>query len=228
MATLIRRVPELRSQLRAQLAERLRLGVYADDVLLQEHGVAREFDVSRTPAREALAMLERDGVLTRVGRGYRRARHTVPDIEEVFELRARLEPYAARLAAEGATAQELSALRSAGDRAWAAAADAQAFMLALADLRRKLFAAAHNPSLTQLIERYEGQVAYIRGRTLRDDATRQVSAEANRRLVDAVLARDGAHAEAVMSANLNLAREAILRTLPPDPPLRPPLERTAR
>tara|TARA_R110000850_G_scaffold277123_1_gene423062 strand:+ start:6884 stop:7321 length:438 start_codon:yes stop_codon:yes gene_type:complete len=144
MSDLIQRVPDLRGQLRDQLERRLRLGIYPDDVRLMEHGVAREFSVSRTPAREALAMLAREGVLERFGRGYRRVRFSVQDIKHVFEVRRRLEPFAVRLVAQHATTAEKRALRQALKELGGQIDDPHRYMDALAAMRKPLFEPCKN------------------------------------------------------------------------------------
>jgi len=64
-----------------------------------ESTIAAIMGVSRTPVREAIHKLEREGLLTRQQRGgYTVTRLTREDIRESFGIRAVLEGYAARLA----------------------------------------------------------------------------------------------------------------------------------
>lgn len=213
MNNVIQRAPDLRGQLRDHLERRLRLGIYPDDVKLMEHGVAREFSVSRTPAREALAMLARDGMLARVGRGYRRVQFSVADIENVFEARLRLEPYAAGLVASNAKPLDIERLTAAIRAMAEQLGDAHGYMDALAALRRQLFDATGNAPLIRLISLYEGQVAYVRAKTLQDEATRRLSLSGNRRLVQAIAEHDPAAAEREILALLHAAKAAILEIL---------------
>ncbi len=91
---------------------RLKAGAY-----LRERDLAAEFRVSRTPVREALRQLERDGqvrLTPHVGAEVREV--SLEDLFEVLEMRRCLEPYAARLAAGRVTAEveaKLDALRRA-------------------------------------------------------------------------------------------------------------------
>ncbi len=67
---------------------------------LREVDLATKFRVSRTPVREALRQLERDGqvrLTPRVGAQVKEV--SLQDLFEVLEMRRRLEPYAARIAA---------------------------------------------------------------------------------------------------------------------------------
>lgn len=211
MNDLIQRVPDLRGQLRDQLERRLRLGIYPDDVRLLEHGVAREFSVSRTPAREALAMLAREGVLERVGRGYRRARFSAEDIRQVFEARRRLEPFAVRLVATKMTTAEKAALRQALKELERQVGDAHGYMEALAAMRRPLFQPCGNEHLIRLMSVYEAQIGYMRTKTLLELETRKVSLAANKRLVKSVCAGEQDAAEQEMAELLALTEQASMK-----------------
>lgn len=86
-----------------------------------EAQLAKELGVSKTPIREALARLERDGLVEIVPRlGYRVAPVTLKDTKDLFALRTLLEGEAAALAAtrcdDAAALRELESLCHAGYR----------------------------------------------------------------------------------------------------------------
>jgi DNA-binding GntR family transcriptional regulator len=79
--------------------------------LLVEGFVAKRFGVSKAPVREALAILQRDGLIEALPRkGYIVTPVTFQDVRELFELRAVLEGSAAELAAGKITDQSLDYL----------------------------------------------------------------------------------------------------------------------
>lgn len=207
------RAPDLRGQLRDQLEKRLRLGLYPDDVRLLEHGVAQEFGVSRTPAREALAMLAREGMLEKVGRGYRRAQLSVEDIRDLFEARELLEPFAVQLLAEKSDAETVKRLELALELLESTQDNREAYMDALAAFRRELFGAVGNERLYRLIFLYETQVGYVRAKTLQDPNIRRLSVSGNRQLVTAVARSDGQEAARQMLKLLTAAKTAIVAKL---------------
>lgn len=85
---------------------------------LNEGRLAEQLEVSKTPIREALAMLSHEGFIEVLPRqGYRVTVLTLADVQEIFHLRLLLEPAAAALAAERATADQLQALRSLAEEA---------------------------------------------------------------------------------------------------------------
>lgn len=82
------------------LRQRLVGGHYAPGTQLREEPLAQEFGLSRSPVRAALKRLVDDGLATNdAGQGIHVAHWSEADIEETFQLRMLLEPYAASLAA---------------------------------------------------------------------------------------------------------------------------------
>ena len=94
-----------------QLKERIIGGYYTDEYHLVETKLCEEFNVSRTPIREAIAQLELDGLAkTLPNRGTVVATVTVKDIADIYDIRMRIEGLAARLAAVNMTNEDLKEL----------------------------------------------------------------------------------------------------------------------
>lgn len=80
--------------------------------MLTERRLAETLDMSRTPIRDALLMLESEGLLKRHGsRGLQVKQMRIEDYMEVLQIRLLLEPEAARLAAGHVPAETLADLR---------------------------------------------------------------------------------------------------------------------
>ncbi len=78
-----------------------------------EEVVARELEVSRTPVREALHKLEREGLIEHFpNRGFTVTRETESQVAEIFEIRSILEGHILRIACERATDEFISELKS--------------------------------------------------------------------------------------------------------------------
>ncbi len=78
---------------------------------LVEQRIATELDVSRTPIREAMRMLQAEGlVLVEANKGTTVRPLSIGEIADLYELRARLEGMAAELAAIRATSDQLDRL----------------------------------------------------------------------------------------------------------------------
>jgi DNA-binding GntR family transcriptional regulator len=84
---------------------------------LKEEELARELGISRTPVREALLMLQaEDLVVATPNRGATVRVHDAEDLNDQYELRALLEGFATRRAAERITKRELELLKKSCDR----------------------------------------------------------------------------------------------------------------
>jgi DNA-binding GntR family transcriptional regulator len=82
------------------------------DIRLDERKLAQDFGVSRTPVREAMAQLEREGFVRAVPRrGIFVVRKTKREVIEMITAWAALESMAARLITQNASDDEISSLR---------------------------------------------------------------------------------------------------------------------
>ena len=83
-----------------------------DEIRLDERRLAHDFGISRTPVREAMAQLEREGFVRSVPRrGVYVVRKTKREAIELITAWAALESMAARLITENAGDNEIAALR---------------------------------------------------------------------------------------------------------------------
>ncbi len=96
-----------------QLLDDLQRGTLLPGDKLTTEALARRYDVSRTPVREALIRLEREGVVDAVANaGYEIRTPTLDELYDMYEIREALEGLAvARLAERGASPELLDALR---------------------------------------------------------------------------------------------------------------------
>ncbi|MDN5567957.1 MAG: GntR family transcriptional regulator [Paracoccus sp. (in: a-proteobacteria)] len=87
------------------------------DQKLTEFGLADRLGISRTPIREAVKRLLLEGFLERrKGQGLWCAQPDAVEVREIFELRLRLESYAAGRAAENATQAQIAVLAMSAER----------------------------------------------------------------------------------------------------------------
>ena len=118
------------------LRKRVIEGVYPPGSRITEQEIAAASGVSRTPVREAMRRLEAKGLLKFLPhQGAFVAMWSEQDAEEIFELRAMLESYVVKLAAERATVEELAHLRGLAEQQYAEAQNRDAgFLERIADL----------------------------------------------------------------------------------------------
>jgi len=91
----------LPEQIAAQLSARIVSGTYTPGQRIMEQTVAAEFEVSRGPVREALRLLEKEGlVIILARRGAQVTNPTIEEVNEIFDIRAMLNGLRDRLIAE--------------------------------------------------------------------------------------------------------------------------------
>ncbi|TBW41038.1 GntR family transcriptional regulator [Siculibacillus lacustris] len=96
------------------LREAINAGDLAEGQSLRQDAIAKLFNVSRIPVREALTRLEEQGlVVTQRYRGAVVARQSVEEIAEIFEFRALLEPEVIARSVERMSAATLERARAA-------------------------------------------------------------------------------------------------------------------
>jgi len=106
-----RRAEPLKDRIYRTLKRDLLHGTLAPGTLLLEATLAERYRVSKTPVREALALLQKDRLVEVVPRrGYFVGKLSLKDIQDIYFLRRLLEPAATELAARLVTAAELADL----------------------------------------------------------------------------------------------------------------------
>jgi GntR family transcriptional regulator, gluconate operon transcriptional repressor len=122
-----------------RVAQALRRAIVLGDlepgVHLKEPALAQRFGVSRLPIREAIAQLEREG-LVRIEprRGAFVVGVTEQEIKDIYDCRLLLETYALRRVAEGIDEQGLAALEALIDKMDADVARGQVQLVAVSDM----------------------------------------------------------------------------------------------
>ncbi|GLY04519.1 MULTISPECIES: GntR family transcriptional regulator [Actinoplanes] len=192
------------------VAQAVRDGVAAGelrpDTTYSVYQLADLLGVSRSPAREGLLRLAEAGLIEiRRNRGFRVLPPRADDIEEIIGIRLALEPPAARHAAVHGTDAQHAAIRSALATMASAAADGdeQAFWPADRALHDLLLHTAGKPRTATIVDRLRTTTALLGPPTTAGGRTlAEIHAE-HEPLVTAVLARDGAAAEAAMRVHLS-------------------------
>lgn len=84
--------------------------------VIAERALERSYGASRTPIREALAQLIREGLIVKTARGYAVAPFDLQELDESFEYRELIEDAAIRLACARAKPDDLDAIQETIDR----------------------------------------------------------------------------------------------------------------
>ena len=171
------------------------------DIRLDERRLARDFGISRTPVREAMAQLEREGFVRAVPRrGIYVVRKTRKEVIEMITAWAALESMAARLITENAEMDEIASLRRmfANFENGQIRAHLDEYSEANIEFHQSIIRMSRNNVLIDLAENLFTHMRMIRRKTIgeKDRADRSICDHMH--IIEALEARDTARAEALV------------------------------
>ena len=202
---------EVVTRLRSMVFDRaLAPGQWVDELAL-----ARDWQISRTPLREALKVLASEGLVTLVPRqGCRVTEVSEDDAAQLFPVMALLEGRCAFEAVTKATPVDVKALRRLHDNLekHAAAHNIDGYYRANHEFHTKVQALADNRWLDRATNDLRSFLRLLRGRQLNWPGRVEESIEEHRRLMEAIDRRDAALAGRLMHDHL-LAQLSALNAL---------------
>ncbi|MGE3993819.1 GntR family transcriptional regulator, partial [Pseudorhodoplanes sp.] len=165
------------------------------------------------PIREALQLVERDGLIAREQRkGVRVAILTTEDLDELYACRISLEVTAARLSAKNATDIEIKRLceSQAQCEERYRKNDVVGHFRANVEMSQRIFEAAHNRQLVRLLASIHKQALRYRYIAYQNSgAARKNSINNNAKLVDAIRRRDSEKAASLMRSSIESSHGLI-------------------
>jgi DNA-binding GntR family transcriptional regulator len=176
------------------------MDVYRDrqDIRLDERQLAQDFGISRTPVREAMAQLEREGFVRSVPRrGVYVVRKTKTEVIEMITAWAALESMAARLITEKATEEQIAALRQmfATFEDGALRAHLDEYSEANIEFHQSIIRMSGNGTLISLAENLFTHMRMIRRKTIVEKDRIERSIRDHMNIIEALEARDTVRAE---------------------------------
>ncbi len=169
-----------------------------EDIRLDERQLAEDLGISRTPVREALAQLEREGFVRSVPRrGVYVVRKTKREVIELITAWAALESMAARLITEKAGDDEIAALRRmfATFENGALRAHLDEYSEANIEFHQSIIRMSGNSVLIALAENLFTHMRMIRRKTIVEQDRIERSIRDHMNIIEALEARDTARAE---------------------------------
>jgi DNA-binding GntR family transcriptional regulator len=191
----------LRDQVYRRMREELQSGALEPGRRLVETQLAEAYGVSRTPIREVLLQLSREGVLTPQDRGYLVPIDTQKDILDRLEVRRLLDARLARHAATEAEPEEIRALAKAHERQEKAhaAGKAKAFVEANAEFRVLLREMCRNALLKRCAGMVDDVFQTMRGKIHETPENRDLTLACDAQILKALQDRDPDAAEAAVT-----------------------------
>ena len=165
---------------------------------ISENRICRHIGVSRTPVREAMAQLEREGFVRSIPRrGVYVVRKTKREVIEMITAWAALESMAARLITETATDRDIAGLRRMfatfeGDKPHARLDEYSEVNIAF---HQEIIRLSGNQVLITLAENLFTHMRMIRGQTIGEDDRADRSIHDHMNIITALEARDTRRAE---------------------------------
>ena len=183
---------------------------------LMELQLASKLGVSRTPIREAIRMLEQEGLAVTIPRkGAEVAKMTEKDMEDVLQIRLSLEALAVRLSCENITPAALQELKVAMEDFEEKTKSGQFVEMAKADIKfhKILYKASNKPKLQQLLSNLREQMYRYRVEYLKDAAIYPRLIEEHHRMYDALKEKDQKQAVAYVEKHLHNQAEAVKKII---------------
>ncbi len=207
-----------RSLLKDRAADTLRTYISSGEIpegtKLTERDVSELLGISRSPARDALMILETEGLVVSRSSGRFVIELTEKDVRDIHLLRWTLERLAAELAAANVTEANRDELYAAL-REMEAAVDGDAYDWARCDtaLHRTIWRLADNAYLLKVLDSVLGAIFVLAERDKMYGTRDNEHIIANHReLVDLIVAGDGAKAGHVVELQVKQSLEKTLKT----------------
>ena len=179
---------------------------------LMELQLASKLGVSRTPIREAIRMLEQEGLAVTIPRkGAEVAKMTEKDMEDVLQIRLSLEALAVRLSCENITPAALQELKVAMEDFEEKTKSSQFVEMAKADVKfhEILYKASNNPKLQQLLSNLREQMYRYRVEYLKDETIYPRLLKEHKDIAESLRRKDKSRASETMREHVKNQAEAV-------------------
>ena len=196
------------------LKQRILAGDYAEDQFIRQELVAQELGVSRIPVREALALLESEGLLVREKyRGAVVPKLSVNEIEQIYSLRSMIEPYLLQHAAANITDAQIEELEQIIARSRRAASEAEWLDLNIA-FHRTLYESADKPLVLQMLDNLLTRAdRYLKMQRSLSPQTQEESDAEHQRILERLAARDAEGAVAALRGHIKWNAQDMQRAV---------------
>ena len=200
----------LAEELRLQLADEIVRGALAPGAALDETTLARRFEVSRTPVREAIRLLAASGLVeVRAHRAAVVARPSADQLAGMFEVMAEMEALCAGFAAERMTSPERRVLEDFHEelRVMIQSGDPQRYHEVNESFHNSIYAGSHNNYLADITLATRARVQPFRRAQFRNLGRLAKSHIEHDRVVQAILRGEQGIASSAIFAHIITVRE---------------------
>ncbi|MBX0328844.1 GntR family transcriptional regulator [Oscillochloris sp. ZM17-4] len=198
----------------AEIRRRILEGELLPSSPLSEHQLAAALQLSRTPVREAIKRLEKEGLVRSIpSRGTFITELTAHDILEIYQVRERLESLAARIAAELMSPADVAALEQEIAFSEQCATEGRTGETLESDARfhKHIITATQNQRLGAILATLDDQMYRIRVLLPGAAGWQAEATQEHHTIVARISARDGDGAEQAMEQHLRASCDRAVR-----------------
>jgi DNA-binding GntR family transcriptional regulator len=196
-------------------------GTFRPGEKLNEIELAERFGVSRTPVREALKSLVSTGVISiERNKGARVVDNSQDSVEAMYSARSMMEPYAARLASENMSDDDIAALRQLADDMYAkVTADPNLAEIAALNnaFHSAILAKCPNSRIAEMTMSMLKPLVASRTFRVYSESQLMRSALHHLEIVDAIAHRDPEWVESIMRAHIRAGYHSAITGTPQHP-----------
>ena len=198
-----------------QVFERLEIdilsGKYQPGEILTELKLVTDLGVSRTPIREALRRLEQEHIIEISPKGILVLGVSQKDLEEILEIRTRIEGLAAYMAAKNITDEQLAELREVVElqEFYVPKKDADRINVMDSKFHRLIYRFSGSIPLYDTLMPLHKKVLKYRKASVENEVRSNYSSKEHRAIFDAIAAHDAPLAEKYMMEHIANAKNFI-------------------
>jgi DNA-binding GntR family transcriptional regulator len=183
--------------------------------VIDEHSLMEELGLGRTPIREALQRLDAEGLVHIVPRrGMFVADISITDLQKIFEVRIVLAGFCARVAAQRVTANQIAQMEAVlQDLEQVQSGDYKTLMEIDRRFQRLMYKTAGNDILAESLDRLYDLSLRIWYLVLHQLGDVRDAIEQHRQVLEALKAKDGARAEALIKEHILQFQQRIKAVL---------------
>ncbi len=203
-----------------RIAEALRQAIIAGTLepgsRVNESEIAARYRISRSPVREALRLLQQEGLVAmEPRRGAFVKRLTPQEVVDVYDVKSMLEGHATGLATRRMGERDLERLAACVARMEreVAASDMTAYVQSTREFHEIIVHGCGNATLASIYQGLERKIHWLRTLSLSWPGRVDVSLADHRAILDAMQRRDAALAERIARAHIEQASQDLLSRL---------------
>ena len=196
------------------LEEKILSGEYKIGEQITENRISAELGVSRTPVREALMMLEKDGLVDLIPNKCAVVRGvSTDDLIDIYNIRKRLEGLAASLAARRIDEKGISELKETVELSefYISKNDAEKLKQLDSDFHARVYHYSGSRMLEKVLSDLHRTVGSYRKRSLENPARLEKSVTEHREIFNAIKAGDAEKADELASLHVGAALDNLLK-----------------